>query len=133
MAKKRRVADADAHLTQMTRTEAGYEVVIDKFHFKLPNDKSIHQNAVKICAGYDQPDSEAVQILKRSTLTLELVNTAGVFENLIGVVLFAIADDAERLKQNPELYGDIMGAIGEACPSIGHDRIEIVNEQPKTE
>lgn len=129
MALKKRVENAQPYMVQMSRTDTGYDITIHDTKIRLSTDSVIHEIAVRICGDYDSPDSLARQILNRSTLTLELVNQDGVYENRIGVILLTDANDAIRLRENPEIYNDIMSAIGEACPSIEHDRIEVVSNK----
>ncbi|WP_442511750.1 hypothetical protein SH528x_003463 [Novipirellula sp. SH528] len=127
LAKKTRIPDAKPHMIEMTKHDAGYDVVIESTTFTLPADSVIHTKAVAACSEYDSPDSKSVKILKRSSIELELVNETDVYENRIGVVLKASERDAKTLADDWDAYSDIMSALGEACSSIEDDRVEIVD------
>lgn len=125
ISKKRPDPNADLFMVSMLKAADGYHVTIGSSEFTLPGDDKLHEEALQICQEYDSAESRAVQILSRCSL--ELVNEAGVFENRIGLVLKASQEVAETLANSPEIYGDIVGAVGEACTSIEDDRIEVVN------
>lgn len=126
MPKKRPDPNADPFMVAMLKAADGDHVTIGSTEFTLPNDDKLHKEALQICQEYDSAESMAAQILSRCSLELELLNEEGVFENRIGLVLKAFQEDAEMLANSPDIYGDIVGAVGEACTSIEDDRIEVV-------
>lgn len=129
MAKKRKNPSASSHALQMTKTDDGYEIAdeVTGMVYELPGNDEIHRSAVEICADYEWP--KALEILKRCTLEFELVNEKNVYQNSVGVIVFAKKEDANELEEDWDTYCYVMSAIGEACTTIHleHDRIEISN------
>lgn len=92
--------------------------------FPLPLVDVLKSQAIEFAIAYSGEDSDAVRILRDCELDYEIVPGKDAFEELIGVVITVSVDDAAILNapRNPVLP-EVMGALLEACPDLGSERI----------
>jgi hypothetical protein len=112
-------------MLKLQKTAAGFVVLVEGGDsFPLPAAAVLKENALQAAAEIAGEESEAVQILKDCELDYEIVPGKDAVEELIGVVVTTSPEYAAILQdaENP-LLPEVMGALLEACPDLGSERI----------
>lgn len=119
-------------MLELSKTLNGYEVrVVDGTRFALPPSTELRTAAIAAAAEFSGDESDAVQILADSEFDFEVVAGKDMTEQLIGVVITTSPEYAVILRDpNHPAVSDVMGALLEACPEIGSERIVARGESP---
>ena len=117
---------------EIRRTSLGFDAVWtaqrDGFGYttKLPAPERFRSQAVeRLTSSLDPVDLEAAEMLGRCDLSYEVaVDDDGDEADRVGVIIAAPADVAAILEDHSHLLtATIMGALCEACPDLGGDRV----------
>ena len=98
----------------------------------LPSPKQLKTDAIEAALdSNDGIDNAAIAVLRDSDLDYEVVPGKDAMEMLIGVIVTVSKDNVAILEEvENHVLSDVMGAILEACPELGAERI--VSRQENT-
>lgn len=119
-------------MLELHKTSNGYEVrVVDGTRFSLPSAAGLKASAMAAAVEYGGDESDAVRILADCEFAFEIVPGKDMLEELIGVVITTSPEAAAMLRdRNHPALPEVMGALMEACPEIGSERIVAHGESP---
>lgn len=119
-------------MLELFKKANGYEVrVANGARIPLPTAAELRGAAIAAAEAFAGSDSAAVRILFDSEFDFEIVPGKDAVEQLIGVVITTAPEHAALLREpNQPILADVMGALLEACPEIGSERIVARGEGP---
>ncbi len=91
----------------------------------LPSPTRLKADAIEVAMAFDDgTDNAAVAILRDSDLDYEVVPGKDAIEMLIGVIVTVSKENVAILEEvGNHVFPDVMGALLEACPDLGAERI----------
>jgi hypothetical protein len=115
----------DALRTKIERRATGYVAVTAGLEVELPDPNRLKLTAVEsLLEAIDPPDEKAASVLHRCELNYDIAKGKDDIDQLIELVIAAPPEAYEILREEGNRTRDIIfGALLEACPDIGSDRV----------